>query len=144
MNSSKPPTPTDGNQSIPQRAMQRAGTQPPENSRPPLQREAIAQLFSTLQLIYKDRFIKAGENLQDVMKLWSYTLRATPDHVITEAAAEVMNYHPSYPPLIGEFMKVIKDLNKTQPGGDDWHGQPQICVTCHSYKFTQHHKDLCE
>ena len=118
-------------------------TQPPEKSLPPLHRQSVVTLFSSLQLIYKDRFIKQGDNLDDMMKMWQYTLRAVPDRILKIAAEEVIKIHPSYPPLIGEFMKVIEKINKVMPGDRNKSGPPKFCLTCHSYEFTQHHKDVC-
>ena len=115
----------------------------PEKSLPPLPRKAMIELFSTLQLIYKDRFIKRGENLNDMMMMWQHSLRATPDRVLKIAAEEVMKFHPSYPPLIGEFMKVIESINKVMPGERGGKGAPKFCMKCHSYEFTSHHKECC-
>lgn len=117
-----------------------AAIQPQEKSQPSLQRQVLAELFSTLQLIYGDRFIKAGSNVNDMMSLWSYQLRTTTDSQIKQAAMAVVDQYPTHPPTIGEFRKVIKSLPDGQESRD---AGPTICPTCRGHLASQTHADDC-
>lgn len=110
----------------------------PEKSLPPLQRQVLAELFSTLQLIYGNRFIKEGDNVTDMMGLWQYLLRAVSDQKIRAASLVVVDHYPTHPPTIGEFRKVINGI-KTD---EDFEG-PALCPKCRAYEFSARHQEMC-
>ena len=114
---------------------------PQENSNLSLHQQTVRQLFSTLQLIYNNRFVKQGENLDDKLELWEYSLRRISESQIRSAAARVMDYYPSHPPLIGEFKKVIATVNATQQGQSI---DSIVCPACRSHIHSQRHKEHCQ
>ena len=116
-------------------------TQRQENSKISLHQQTVRQLFSTLQLIYNNRFVKQGENLDDKLELWEFSLRRISESQIIRAAAKVMDYYPSHPPLIGEFKKVIATVNATQQGQSI---DSIVCPACRSHVASARHKELCQ
>ena len=112
-----------------------------ENSNLSLHQQCIRQLFSTLQLIYANRFVKAGENLDDKLLLWESSLRRISENQIRRAAAAVMDHYPSHPPLIGEFKKVIAIVTSKQQGTSV---DSIVCPACRGHVASQRHKEMCQ
>ena len=114
------------------------GEIPPQEN---LHQQCIRQLFSTLQLIYNNRFVKQGENLEDKLQLWESALRRISESQIRMAAAIVMDKFPSHPPLVGEFKQVIAIVNSTQQGiGLD----SIVCPACRGHIKSRHHAEECQ
>ena len=105
-------------------------------------REVIYRLFATLQMIYRDRFIRAADNPSNVMNLWQHYLSdITTDQI--EAAMEALpEEYPSHPPTVGEFTKLVRKLDTRQPGNAIEH-DGVVCGICHSHALSQHHADTC-
>ncbi len=108
----------------------------PDKSTPSLQREVVAMMFTTMQAMYPDRFLKPGENLPDKAGLWQYYLRLTGESAIRHAMDQVPAAYPSHPPTIGEFMKLIPTSAISGEGAT-------LCRKCHGHFAGQLHADQC-
>jgi hypothetical protein len=74
---------------------------------------AINRLFATIKHTYPHFLKDQQESL--VKKLWrSHLAEAQPDQ-IAKAARLMVDRHPSFPPTIGEFRALIREVNTARP-----------------------------
>ena len=86
----------------------------------------------------------AGKEDADVVatkRLWHSHLNDYREEAISECADLMVSKFPARAPTIGQFIQLLDDMKGRKPidrrPNDGW------CNACHSYTFTQHHKDVC-
>ena len=108
-----------------------------------LEKDVINNLFGLLRLSYPHFLArKSDDEIASIKRLWYAHLESYRKVDIEEAGKEVVNYHPSKPPTIGEFKQVLSNILEQTKHTNPTHG-PKIWELCRSYEFTQHHKDVC-
>ena len=102
-------------------------------------KNSVKELFAVLKLTYP-HFMKDQDTVP-AMRLWHQHLSDFSVEQIQAAAVAVIDHHPTFPPTIGEFKKLVAS-SRVRPGGLAIEMAP-ICPKCRSVRNSQRHKDEC-
>lgn len=106
------------------------------------QKSVINKLFGIMRLAYPS-FLAGKEDAEvaATKRLWLSHLKDYREDAISECADMMVSEFPARAPTVGQFKRLLDDIKGRKPTdrtpNDGW------CDTCHSYTFTQHHKDVC-
>ena len=74
-------------------------------------------------------------------KLWQEDLKTFSDESVRAAMGSMIDAHPVFAPVIGEFKKLVAS-SRVRPAGLAIELAP-ICPSCRSLRNSQHHQDTC-
>jgi hypothetical protein len=97
----------------PTRAVEKA-RQPENSSQTSIGRKTVInRLFATIKVAYPNFLNNQDEST--AKRMWMAHLNEYSDDLIERAAREMVNRYPTFAPTIGEFKKLIGELNIPRP-----------------------------
>lgn len=106
-----------------------------------LDKKNIDRLFATMKIAYPNFLIgQDDDDLVVTKRMWHSHLISYSPSSIEKAARQMIDQFPTKAPTIGQFKQLIATVDFE---GVPKEAGPQLCMTCRSYFFTQHHKDIC-
>jgi len=76
-------------------------------------KNSINGLFGTIKIAYPN-FMK-DQDVSLAKRMWALHLEGTPISQIESATVVMIDRHPTFPPTLGEFKAIIKELNVARP-----------------------------
>tara|TARA_R110000822_G_scaffold99197_2_gene223986 strand:- start:61 stop:345 length:285 start_codon:yes stop_codon:yes gene_type:complete len=93
-----------------------------------------------LKLQYPNFMNDLPEN--ETKRVWFAHLKAYRQDHVEQAAILAPDRFPRFPPTIGEFKELLREINKPEPGKAI--GMDDICPNCRSHRRSQIHAEQCK
>tara|TARA_R110000823_G_scaffold19561_2_gene60379 strand:- start:1768 stop:2166 length:399 start_codon:yes stop_codon:yes gene_type:complete len=97
----------------PNRAVQKAQQQQTSSQTSIGRKTVINRLFATIKVAYPNFLNNQDEST--AKRMWMAHMNEYSDDLIERAAREMVNRYPTFAPTIGEFKKLIGELNVPRP-----------------------------
>ncbi len=102
----------------------------------------IDKLFASIKVAYP-HFMK-GQDEGDLKRMWFLHLKDFPDNRVEAGAFEMIDRFPKFPPTIGEFKGLLRDLNKVKPGLMIGNDREETCPNCRATWNSAVHQQECK
>ena len=87
--------------------------------------ETINALFATIKVAYPNFMSKQNQDIGSIKRMWLLHLGGYAREKIEEAARLMVDRYPTFAPTLGEFKKLIAEINQAKPAHKEYIALPR-------------------